>query len=567
MSLSSSIQLAANALQAQQIGLQVAGQNIANANTPGYTREEAIFAPAPTQRKGGLLLGLGVQVQAIKQKIDKFLDQRLWYATSDRASSAAQEDVYRQIESLVGELSDTDLSTSLNNFFSSISDVLNQPESVATRNLAVLRGKTLAQDFSRLAVRTQQLQSDVNDRIVDKATDINRLLDEVAKLNVRIVGTEAGDVSSSDAVGLRDQRQIALNKLAEIIDVRVQEQVSGAVNVYAGGDFLVFEGEYRSVEVAQAEQTDAGFFKATIRVADTQAALGAGSGELAGLLRSRDEILGGFLAQLDNFARTFAFEFNRQYASGQGLSGYQTLQGAYAAGDETAPLDAAGLEFTPRTGSFFVKVYNKQTQLTATTEIQVDLNGFDSDTSLNDLAAALDAVAGISAQIDTSRRLVLASDSSNLEFSFADDTSGALAALGLNTFFTGSTAADLGVSDVLLADPAKFAASDGGVGAGTGNAALLADFLDRPLDSAGGTTLSDLYDSFIGSLTQGSAVAHSVAEGFRTFEETLNGQRLATSGVSLDEEAVKLITYQRAFQATARYISTLSELLDLVANI
>ena len=82
MSLLGSLQLADNALQAQQIGLQVAGQNIANANTPGYLREQVQLSPAPTQKIGGLLEGLGVDVKGITQKVDNLLEQRLRGATA-----------------------------------------------------------------------------------------------------------------------------------------------------------------------------------------------------------------------------------------------------------------------------------------------------------------------------------------------------------------------------------------------------------------------------------------------------------------------------------------------------
>src|SRR5438876_8328433 len=115
MSIFSSIQMAGNALQATQIGLQVVGQNIANANTPGYLREEVQFSPGVTQRLGSLLLGTGVRVDAIKQKVDEFLQQRLRGASSDRSSSEAQEKTYLDLEQLIGELSDTDVSTAMNN--------------------------------------------------------------------------------------------------------------------------------------------------------------------------------------------------------------------------------------------------------------------------------------------------------------------------------------------------------------------------------------------------------------------------------------------------------------------
>src|SRR5690348_10056403 len=106
MSLFGSIQMGGNTLQAMQIGLQVVGNNIANANTPGFVREEAIFAPAPVEHIGGLVLGLGVQVDAIVQKVDKFVQARLVGAKGDRAGAEVQEQTYKDLETILNELSD-----------------------------------------------------------------------------------------------------------------------------------------------------------------------------------------------------------------------------------------------------------------------------------------------------------------------------------------------------------------------------------------------------------------------------------------------------------------------------
>ena len=153
MSLFGTLQLASNALQAQQIGLQVVGQNIANVNTPGYSRATVNLTPAATQRVGKLLLGLGVQVDSIVQVTDAHLNGRLRAAVADRVGGEVQESAYQQLEGILGELQDTDLSTSMNKFFSSISQILDQPESTSLRNLAVLQGQTLAVEVGRLADR------------------------------------------------------------------------------------------------------------------------------------------------------------------------------------------------------------------------------------------------------------------------------------------------------------------------------------------------------------------------------------------------------------------------------
>jgi flagellar hook-associated protein 1 FlgK len=565
MSLFSSIQLANNALIAAQVGLQVTGNNIANANTPGYIREQVVFTPAPTQRKGNLLLGLGVEVEAIIQKVDLFLEERLRGARSDLTFGEAQENTYQQLEAIVGELSDTDLSTSLTSFFNSINDILNQPDSTPVRNLAVLQGQTLANDIRYLDSRVREIRVDANKRIVSAADDINRLLESIADLNLQILIVEGGGISPSDAVGLRDQRQEKLAELSKIIDIQSVEQKNGTVTVFSSGDYLVFEGGIREVGVVY--ESDRGLNAAEIRLVATDRKLDSTSGELAGLVASRDEILGGFLDQLDGFAKTLMFEFNRRFAGGQGLSGYSSLTGEFAVEDVAAALDQAGLDFTPENGAFAVQVFNKQTGLKKTTDVFVKLNGLDTDTTLNDLAAQLDAIDGISAAITTQQRLVINSDSANVTFAFADDTSGVLAALGLNTFFSGTGSINIGVNEEIRNDPSKFAASKSGIGLDTDVAVELASLFETPLEAQGGTSLSNLYDRLTADTIQGASVARAVAEGFRVFQRTLEGQQLGISGVSIDEEAVNMITYQRAFQASARFISTISDLLDVLVNL
>ena len=118
-----------------------------------------------------------------------------------------------------------------------------------------------------------------------------------------------------------------------------------------------------------------------------------------------------------------------------------------------------------------------------------------------------------------------------------------------------------------IGNAAKFAASLGGIGEDAQNAEHMAAFLDQPLESAGDTSLSDLYNQLLNEVTEGSAVAQSVAEGYRVFEGTLQGQQQAVSGVSIDEEAINMITLQRIFQASDRYIQTVAELLDVLVKI
>jgi flagellar hook-associated protein 1 FlgK len=564
MSLFGSIQIAGNSLQATQLGLQVTGQNIANANTPGYLREQLSQIPAAGQQWGNFTIGLGVQVQGVVQQVDELLEGRLRNANSDAQNSSTQADTYQKLEGVTGDLTDTGLGASLNNFFSSISDVLNQPSSVPVRNQAVLQGESLVSDISSLANRTASLRADINKQVDSAADQINTLLNKVATLNTQIAAAQSGNPLSSNAVGLTDQRNQALQDLSQLTDITVEKQPDQTVNVLAGGQLLVNNGTFKRVTTVSS--SDRGQSIDTIEVVDSQSPLKTTSGQVAGLYASRDQILGGYLDQLNTLTGTVINEFNKAYSSGQGLNGYTQATSQNAVNNPNVALDASGLPFTPVNGSFQLLVKNTTTGQTSTTNIQVQLHGLDSDTSLNDLAQQINAVAGVTATVKDGKLSIQSTDSGQ-QFAFANDTSGALSALGINTFFTGKDAFSIGINQAVIDDPSKFAASQGGIGADSSNAATLANFINQPLESQNNATLATLYDRVASSVAQGSALATSIATTNTTFQQTLSSQHLSVSGVNIDEEAVNLIQYQATYQATAKYISTLNNLLNVLVQI
>jgi flagellar hook-associated protein 1 FlgK len=334
------------------------------------------------------------------------------------------------------------------------------------------------------------------------------------------------------------------------------------VSVYNGGEYLVLDADARMVKAS--EYSDRGLTVFELRLVDTNKPLDISGGEVSGLVKSRDDVLGGFLDTLDDFAGTLIGDFNRLYASGQGLSGYQSLTSEWGVESTTAALDAAGLPFAPTNGSFELQVYSDQNGLTETTVIPIDLNGLETDATLTSLAAAIDAVDGVRASINEDNQLVITSDSADASFAFGNDTSGILAALGINTFFSGSDARTIGVNGYVAADERLFAASRGGVGEDEKMALDLVAFQQQPLDSQDGLTIWGTYERMTGAIAQSSSVAQAAASGARVFEDQLKGQSLAISGVSIDEEILKMIRYQRSFQASAKYIGTLNELLGIL---
>ena len=323
MTLYSTLQLSKNALEAAQIGVQVTGNNIANANTPGYVRERLNLVPTPTQRYGGLLLGTGVRVDSITQQTDRLLETRLRSAGSDVANTEIQENTYNQLETILGTAGTADLSAGLTSFFNRIQDVLNQPDSASVRNLVALEGRKLSEQIKRIDTQARALYDDINSQLGTVADEVNSKLAQIANLNLRVQEAEGGNVSKSDAVGLRDQRTGVLNDLAKIIDIKTQEQPAGDVSVYSNGDYLIFEGTYRPVATTNIVKD--GLTTSQLRIKETDAPVATSSGKIAGLLTSRDEITAGFLSKLNDLTKTLAGEFNKAYSSGQGLVGFSSV--------------------------------------------------------------------------------------------------------------------------------------------------------------------------------------------------------------------------------------------------
>ncbi len=557
--------MAGNSLQANQIAIQVVGNNIANADTPGYIQQNVVLQPGPTQTVDNLPLGSGVEVKGIQQQLDSFLEDRLRGAMSDQASTSTQQSTYTQLEQIVNALGSNNLSTAMTNFFSSISDVLNNPQDVSTQNQVVLQGQTLAGTINSMAQQIASLQQNLNQQVVGTAGQINQRTSEIGSLTGQIATLHGGQGGLDAAGGLQDQQLTDLESLAQLTSIQVQNNADGTVNVYAGGNYLVDGANVCQVNVAY--QSSGGTTTAQLQIAGSDANLDPTSGQLAGLLASRDTALGGFLNTLNNFSQTLANEFNKIYSSGQGLTGYQQLTSQNAVDSPTAALNQAGLACTPQNGDFQILVNNTQTGLTQTTDIPVDLSGQGNDLTLNGLAAELNQVSGITASVTANNQLSISCSSPNEQFAFSSDNSGLLAALGLNSFFTGNSALSLGVNSTVANDPSLLAASTGGIGTDTNNATTLANFADQPLASQGGNTLSDLYNTMTSDLAQASAVATSSAQGAQSFCSTLSSQKASESGVSLDDQTIQLMGYQRAYQATANYIQTIQQMFDSLLQI
>src|SRR5690606_2404383 len=179
------------------------------------------------------------------------------------------------------------------------------------------------------------------------------------------------------------------------------------------------------------------------------------------------------------------------------------------------------------------------------------LNG--DDTTLTDLATDLSAVSGVSASI-VGGKLKIDAASSAVEFSFSQDSSGTLAALGVNSFFTGKGAFDMGLNAAVKADPTRLAAAKNGQPTDNQSALAIAALESTALGTLSGASLKDGYQAMVNGISVTAAAAKSNAEASHVVQDTLFYQREALSGVSMDEEAINLMRQQRAFQGASRLI-------------
>jgi flagellar hook-associated protein 1 FlgK len=341
------------------------------------------------------------------------------------------------------------------------------------------------------------------------------------------------------------------------------------MNVYVGNEPLVLHGLSRGLTTT--DSLDGEFSRTVVRFADTNGMIRPTGGMIAGLVESRETDAFGRLKELDDFAAAIIADVNAVHANGQGLTAFKSVTAGAPVDDPTAALNttAAGLRQTPVNGSFYLTVTDDASGTPTAYRLDIDLDGADEDTSLEDLVAAInEQVTGVTAEVTTDNRLKLTADE-GLSFTFGhdgqmyrEDSSHLLAALGINTFFSGSSAADIAVRSELIEDPGLLAAASANhVGDGI-NAGRIGGLLDAASDLLNGRSIKEQYNTLANRVASAGAAAQEQLDAADAVSSALQAQRESVSGVSLDEEAVDLLRFERAFQGAARYVSTVDRLLE-----
>ncbi len=563
MSLNGALQVGRSAIVASQAAMQVAGNNMANAATPGFHRRTVHLAGARDELVvAGAFIGTGVELQAIKREVVVGLQSRFRDATSRQSSNLIDQRFLAALETIQNELTDNDLSSALSDFFNNFSELANNPDDHAIRSLVIETGLALSDRIGATGESYRETIEEIDRTLGTAIIQSNDLLDSIAMLNGQITQTEQG----SEAGNLRDRRDLLIDELATFVEVTVIEQESGSVDVLIDSVPVLLAGINRGLEVRK--DTVNGQFEISIRIAADGTELAVNSGRVGALLRQRTDTVEPAIADLDTFASELIFQVNRLHSQGQGTRGFESVEGTYLVTDTTLNMNHvdSGLEYRIDNGSFFIHVTHQATGLRTSHQINVDGNA----DSLDDLIAEINVGVGVpnvTAGTGLGNVLTLTA-ATGYEISFSDDSSGALAALGVNTFFTGFNGTTMGVNQTIENDPNMLAAGAGHVPGSNDTALAMADLQNTPLTTISDQSLRDFWQNSVNSLAVKSSAANLAVESSALVRESLAAQIQAVSGVSLDEEAINLLMFQRQFQAAARFIAVIDEtiqtMLDMV---
>lgn len=577
MGLTSAFQIGHSALTASQLAIQVAGNNLANAATPGYSRQIAHLAPMRGDHSSlGWSVGSGVLVRDVRRQIDEALQARLWSGISAETGAAQQFQLLAQVETALGELTDNDLSSELNAYFSAWSERANGNQS---GSMVVQQGVRLAEFIQRVRRDLDSQRAEVDRQLGAQVTAANTLLSQIAKLNRDVADAEVG---GSTANALRDQRDALVSELSAYLDVTAVEQPSGSVNILIGSTPVVLGTQSRGIELAR--ETVNGSLAVSVAVKQDGQRLEVLSGSVGALLAGRESTVSGTIEGLDRLATQLIYQVNRLHSTGTNAAGLRTTTGtlSISGADRTLALNdpdnrtLGGLPFAPTNGGFLVQVKQTATGQTRTVRIDVDLDGrtaagapgYGDDTSAEDIRAALNAIDGLSATFTADGRLKIDA-AAGVEFSFAEDTSGVLAVLGVNSFFQGADASDIAVRAELQNDPTLLATGRiiGGQFVENGTALELASLQDTALAGLGDRSLRASWTETVQALGVRVAAAKSNAASASLVRESLEAQRAGLSGVSVDEESLNLMTFQRQYQGAARFIAAVDEMTQVLINL
>jgi flagellar hook-associated protein 1 FlgK len=604
-----------SALQAHQKALEVTSQNLANANTPGYARKVVRFQSTSSLNlpdvQGPVYMaqiGTGVDVSRIEAVRDLMLNARIRDLSGDLARQKTTREVLDQVEALfTGEV---DISRSLDDFFSALHDLAGAPDSLTVRSVVRARGEELTGLIRSAAEGLEAIRVSLAEEIASKATRINSISAELAKTNEQVAAMVSAGMEPND---FEDRRQVLLEELAEYADVQTVDGPAATLTILIGGQVIVQGFQNFAVQVRPGANDDQ---LPRLAVGPREIdLLQPRSGILRGLQDLKDGPIDGMRNRLNDLAITLAHGFNTVHRTGFGLDGTTganffsmpappttetrlfSVTGRTFVPEPTVALD--GLAGTIQPENFESNPIGQGAFLLNGRSITY--NG--AVDSLADIVARINASgAGVRAAITPENRLELTANSTadNTIATLSDSRGTLLERLGIiganqayppashvrppTSVLTGDVtlrppddfALRIGISDAVRRNLNAIAAARGddlsdppdGIGdrsrgPGDGaNALTLAGLREARLMSGGTGTFNEFYIGALGELGVAAGSARRAETANQAQVDQLKSLREEIQGVSIDEELINMIKFQRGFEAASRIINVMDQVLQ-----
>ena len=559
-SLNSSLNLGQRALSINQRAMQTVGHNIANQETEGFSRQQVrsgTSAPDPTG------LGGGADAQPTSRVYDKFVQRKILQENPRSEMFKSRGEFLQKIEIIFSETEGNGLHKALNEFWNSWSQLSNQPESEPARMRVKEQSDVLASRFRGMHSQLSGLRKEINGRLVATVNKVNELGQKVAELNRQIFSYEGRQRVAND---MRDARNQAIEELSALVDVNSFEDPNGRTTVIIGRDWTLVEGINRYQLDGKMKGGELGMLNIDgVSTNDNRRDLTRTfrEGEMAEMLRMRDDTIVEYQKNLDEIAFSLAGKVNKIHASGTGInSATEMMKSTF--GLNSAALNQP-LPFL-KDGIFQLHLVDPHNEILETYEIEVQAG---KDT-LPDIVRRLNQTVNdpglLQASIEGDGSLLLQSGT-DYKFIFGEDQSSLAQVLGLNSFFdTLKGAEDIQLSGHILENTNNISTGKDLIPGDNRIALEIAKLQTRPTMRDETMTFDEYYNGVLtgmGLKIQRNNTEQAQQESMvKQFKEI----RSSISSVNMDEELADMMQYQKAYEASARFINTIDKMMETVIN-
>ncbi len=546
------------ALLSQQAAIQVTGQNIANVNTEGYSRQEVIFEAATPINSIPGMLGTGVKITEIQRVFDQFIFSQINSETYTMGSFEAQKEVLDQIEIVFNETTGGGLSNTLSEFFAAFQDLSINPQGLAQREAVLGKTAIVISRIQQLGSDLKQKRTDVDNNISATIDDLNLITSQIAQLNKQIHESEAGDLVNAN--DLRDQREKKIKELADLIDIQTLEENNNQITITTNQGQQLVLGQTAFSLSTQIDGDNFGLNN--VMLDDGQGNLtnitsNISGGRLNGMVEVRDSFISERIKELDLFTAGLIREVNELHIAGYGTDG-STGNNFFDSLSITARANTSNSGSATISGS----VYAPSTA--SRDEYQIEITGSNTFSLTNLTTGA------------ASGTFTFSSGSAvNLGNGLSTTISGSAQTNDIFTFSLSEDASiSININSTISSNRDKIAAGTSQLAGDGSNALSIAGiqndllFDSQTIASASGSyTFEDFYSSIVSNIgLKAEEMNTSVSHQESVINQLVN-RREEVVGVSLDEEMINLIKFQQAFAAAAKIITSVDEMLTTVRNL